>query len=95
MAFLVIEDDLHGLGVRPGDGRIGAAGEEGHFRPFDNALADDGQVLVGFEGVLEARRHDRAGKHVAALLGAHSQRRPGADLVVRLDVLLGAAHQTA
>ena len=87
---LVVEDDLHGLGVRPGDGRRGAAGQKRHLRLLEHAQADDGQIFVGLEGVLEAPRADGAGHHAVALLGAHGHGRPGGDLVARLNVLLRA-----
>ncbi len=48
---LPLENDLHRLSVRPGDGGRRAAGEEGHFGHFEHALADDRQVLVRLEAV--------------------------------------------
>ena len=84
------EEDLHGVGVLPGDGRLCAAGEEGHFGLLEGAEADNREVLVRPEAVLEAARADRAGHRPVALARAHGHRRPGGRLIGQLDVLLRA-----
>ena len=74
----------------PGDGRLCAAGEEGHLGLLVGAEADDREVLERPEAVLEAARADDARHRPVALPRAQGHRRPGGDLVGQFDVLFRA-----